>query len=514
MTSKGKVLVVDDDDDILQLVAYTLSRAGYEVSTSSRGDEGAVMACSDGFDLVVLDMMLPGMDGLSVLREIKKAAPGTEVIMLTAHGSVSSAVESMRMGAFDYISKPFALTDLEKVADRAIEKRRLAQVAKAALSLGGPNGLLDAVAASALSLLGADEVLVLDGAERNAGFRSGEGPPPGWSWEGRLAICRRGSELLDASGGEPAALAPVADIPGMVQAGAPAAAMFMRLGEEGLLCALRAAGGQPFGEGEMRRAKAIGPMVSLALENSRLNARLIGVRLRLAQAQKLESLGLLAGQISHDFNNLLAVITASVQLLMENMRPGSNLKLTEGILDMAREGEGLIRQLMLFARREEGPPAPLDLNRAVNDVKLIISMMTGRDSSVEYRQAPDLPAARIRAGHFKQVLLNLVSNSRKSAGPGAKITVTTRRGLAGEDAPAGLKSDDCVVMEVADDGPGLGQEGLHRVFEPFFSTRPAGEGTGLGLSIVRGVVREAGGDVLACNRAGGGALFRVFLPAC
>lgn len=132
MGFKGKILIVDDDADLLQLVSYDLSRCGYEVSTSSNGAEAAAAAASGGFDLVILDLMLPGMDGLSVLGEIKKSAPDTEVIMLTAHGSTRTAVESMRMGAFDYISKPFRIADLEAVAGRAVEKLRLAQLARVA----------------------------------------------------------------------------------------------------------------------------------------------------------------------------------------------------------------------------------------------------------------------------------------------------------------------------------------------------------------------------------------------
>lgn len=155
MAFKGKILMVDDDADLLQLVSYDLSRCGYEVSTSSRGDEGAAAAVSGGFDLVILDLMLPGMDGLSVLGEIKKSAPDTEVIMLTAHGSTRTAVESMRLGAFDYIGKPFRIADLEAVAGRAVAKLRLAQLAR--VSPAAPldlNAVLDGMKPELASLAG------------------------------------------------------------------------------------------------------------------------------------------------------------------------------------------------------------------------------------------------------------------------------------------------------------------------------------------------------------------------
>lgn len=265
MGFKGKILIVDDDADLLQLVSYDLSRCGYEVSTAANGEEGAAAAVSGGFDLVILDLMLPGMDGLSVLGKIKKSAPDTEVIMLTAHGSTRTAVESMRMGAFDYIGKPFRISDLEAVAGRAVEKLRLAQLARVS------------------------------------------------------------------------------------------------------------------------------------------------------------------------------------------------------------------------------PAAPLDLNAVLDEMKPALS---GGAQAPEYRQDPALPRVRIPAERLKGALADIVSGSSRSSG-GGRMIITTRLGLAGEDAPPGIRADDCVVLEVT-----------------------AGQGAAGGLNSVRNVLRESGGDLLACDKPGGGTVLRVFLPAC
>jgi len=515
MGFKGRVLVVDDDEDLRGLVATILSHAGYDVGSASRGDEGAAAAAGGAFDLVVLDMMLPGLDGVSVLREIKRTAPATEVIMLTAHGSVDTAVESMRLGAFDYLKKPFSITDLQAVAEKALEKRRLSELVRAAVSSAGPNGLMEAITASALSLLGGDEALVLlDSGGAGLRLASGAGLE-GKSLKERFDLCLLALGLPGAGGREPLALTPASDPRFAALPGARdlAAAILIPLAEGGALCVGRRAGGGAFGEAELRSARSLGPMVSLAVRNSELSGQLRDVRVQLAQTQKMESLGLLAGQISHDFNNLLSVITGSVQLLMENMRPGSGLKLTEGILQMAKEAEALIKQLLLFSRKDEGAAGPLDLNAAVDEVKLIMAMMAGKEVQLEYRQDRGLARARINTEHFKQVVLNLAANAAKASPEKGRITITTRRGLTGEDSPAGLKAEDCVVLEVADEGAGISPENLDRVFEPFFTTRPAGQGTGLGLHIARSVLRERGGDILAGNRNGEGAVFRVFLPA-
>ena len=515
MGFRGRVLVVDDDEDLRGLVSIVLSNSGYEVATASRGDDGAAAAAGGRFDLVILDMMMPGLDGVAALAEIKRTAPTTEVVMLTAHGSVDTAVESMRLGAFDYLKKPFSITDLQAVAEKALEKRRLSELVRAAVSSTGPNGLMEAITASALSLLAADEALVLiDSGGSGLRLAASAGLEKNDIKKERFSLCVRWLELPEAGGHEPLALLPASDprFSGLPGARDLAAAIFIPLAEGGALCVCRRAGAA-FGETELRSARNLAPMISLAVRNSELNGQLREVRVQLAQTQKMESLGLLAGQISHDFNNLLAVIIGSVQLLMENMRPGTGMKLTEGILQMSKEAEAMIRQLLLFSRKDEGAAGPLDLNAAIDEVKLIIGMMTGKNAQVEYRQDRSLPKAKIRTEHFKQVVLNLAANAGKASPEKGRITITTRRGLTGEDSPAGLKAEDCVVLEVADEGPGIRPENLDRVFEPFFTTKPAGKGTGLGLHIARSVLREQGGDIMAGNRNGGGAVFRVFLPA-
>ncbi|OGR61901.1 MAG: hypothetical protein A2X31_01370 [Elusimicrobia bacterium GWB2_63_22] len=517
MACKGDVLIIDDDPDLLDLISFAFSHSGYRVATAANGAEGVAMIRAGNYDLAILDMMMPEMDGLSALREIKKSGVGTEIVMLTAHISVDTAVESMRLGAFDYLKKPFQLDQLEAVAEKAVEKRRLAVLARAALSAGAPNGLMEAVTTSALTLLGADEALVLlDSGGAGLHLAASAGIEGEERIKYRFELCARGRGLLAEAGAElltvaPAGEARLKDLPGAAEV---ASAIFIPLAEGGLLCACRLGAGAPFGEKEMRRAKTLGPLISLALKNSQLSSQLRSVRIQLAQTQKMESLGLLTGQISHDFNNLLAVITGSVQLMMENMKPGVGMKLSEDILHMAKEAESLIKQLLLFARRDEAPAVPSDLNAVLGDVKLIIEKIAGKEMPVEYALAPALPKVRVKPDHFKQVVINLASNARKSTAGKGRLFISTRQTAAAEPLPAGLRAGAYVVMEVADEGAGISQESMKRLFEPFFTTRAAGQGTGLGLHIVRNILREYGGEIQAGNREGGGAVFRVFLPAC
>lgn len=518
MGFKGEVLIADDDEDLLEMTSMVLSRAGYSVARANNGMDAVELARTRPFDVAVLDLMMPGMDGVSALGEIKKSVPGIEVIILTAHSSVDTAVTSMRLGAFDYIRKPFSLDALEAAVEKAVEKRRVNALLGAAFRAGGANGLLEAIAAAAAKVLGADEVLIEPAGEGRWTGRAVYSPAGPDLGRERTEFCRRGALLLAGTGGEAFCAAPAADprlkdIPG--SAGI-SSALFMPLGEggriSGTLYAGRLPGGLPFGAAELRRAGSFAPVISLALKNYELNEQLREVRVRLAQSQKLESLGMVAGQVSHDFNNLLSVIIGSVQLLMENIGPGTGMRLSEEILHMARESEALVKQLLSFSRRDSGPVEPLDPNDEIRNVAMILAKLPGKDAALEYSLAENLPKVKIRADHFKQALINLVGNAKKAMPDGGKVTVATRLAAPGERVP-GEHAAGWVVLEVADRGPGIKEEDLGRIFEPFFTTRPAGKGTGLGLHIARSAARECGGEAAAANREGGGAVFRLFLPA-
>ncbi len=517
MAFKGEVLVADDDEDLLELVSEVLLRAGYSVARAVNGLDAVELAGSRSFDVVVLDLMMPGLDGVSALEEIKKHSPGVEVFILTAHGSVETAVTTMRLGAFDYLRKPFALDALEAAVERALERKRVNDLLGAAFRAGVPDRLPAEIAASAARLLGADEALLCPAGDSAwAGLAAYSAAGTDFSRE-RAALCAAGEAALAAEGGDIFAAVPSAD-PRLKEAqGAAglAAVLFMPLAENGrrvgTLYAGRLPGGLPFSPADLRRALTFGPALTLALRNYELDGQLRAVRLRLAQAQKLESLGMLAGQVTHDFNNMLSVIIGSVQLLMENLQPGKGMTLSEEILRMARESELLVKQLLSFARRGDGPPAPLDLNAEINNIRMILDRLPGQ-GEVWYDLGVGLPGVRIRADQFKQCVMNLVGNAKNSMPGGGRALVSTRLAAAGERLPEGLPAG-CVVLEVTDEGAGIREEDLPRIFEPFFSTRPAGKGTGLGLHIARSAAREAGGELLAGNRPGGGAVFRMYLPA-
>ncbi|MDP6778840.1 MAG: sigma-54 dependent transcriptional regulator, partial [Candidatus Latescibacteria bacterium] len=122
---KPKILVVDDEVDMLSTCKKFLARGGYDVAVADRGEAGLEVLDADPPDLVLTDLKMPGIDGMEVLRQVKKRLPETIVIVFTGYGTIQDAVRAMKEGAFDFVAKPFTPDQLTFTVERALEHRRL-----------------------------------------------------------------------------------------------------------------------------------------------------------------------------------------------------------------------------------------------------------------------------------------------------------------------------------------------------------------------------------------------------
>jgi signal transduction histidine kinase/CheY-like chemotaxis protein len=237
---------------------------------------------------------------------------------------------------------------------------------------------------------------------------------------------------------------------------------------------------------------------------------------QLAQSQKMEAIGQLAGGVAHDFNNLLTVIMSYSALLLEDIEASDARRLdVEEISAAARRASGLTRQLLAFSRREVVQPRPTSANNVVRDVENMLRRLIGADIRFETTLATDLWLINIDPGQLEQVLLNLAVNARDAMPEGGRLLIQTENVHLDESenqrqlsAPAG----EYVLISVCDSGTGMSEEVLRHVFEPFFTTKPLGKGTGLGLSTVYGIVKQLGGDLWIESEPGAGSKFHVYLP--
>jgi nitrogen-specific signal transduction histidine kinase/ActR/RegA family two-component response regulator len=232
------------------------------------------------------------------------------------------------------------------------------------------------------------------------------------------------------------------------------------------------------------------------------------------QSQKMEVVGLLAGGISHDFNNLLGVILGSADLLFDKAAPNQQRQL-EAIKKAGQSAAHLIRQLLAFSRRQVLRPALLNLNGVVTDVGKMLQRIIGEDVRIVTDLDTSIGAIQADRGQIEQILLNLATNARDAMPSGGTFTIRT------EDAE--LLQDDVsrypyvrpgayVHLSIIDTGVGMSEEVRTRIFEPFFTTKEKGRGTGLGLATVYGIVKQSGGFIWVTSEAGSGAIFDIYLP--
>jgi len=234
---------------------------------------------------------------------------------------------------------------------------------------------------------------------------------------------------------------------------------------------------------------------------------------QLIHAQKMESVGRLAGGVAHDLNNQLSVVLGSAEIARLGLDdPARVTAELERIGAAARKAATLTRQLLAFGRRQVLQPRVLDLNELVGGVREILERVSSADVRLRFALAPGLPSVRVDPTQIEQVILNLAINALDAMPDGGTLTLST----AIEEVrarPAGPAPGRYVVLSVRDTGTGMEPEVLARAFEPFFTTKEVGKGTGLGLSVVHGIVTQSGGHVAAQSEPGQGASFRIYLPA-
>ncbi len=247
----------------------------------------------------------------------------------------------------------------------------------------------------------------------------------------------------------------------------------------------------------------------------------IELETRMRQAEKMEAVGQLASGMAHDFNNVLTAILGNVGLLWAKLeKQPLTLELVTRALERiertAQQGASLTRQLLTFNRREVVKLEPLNPNRILTDAEHMLRRLIAANITVDMHLEPKAYTIRGDAGQIEQILMNLVLNARDTMPRGGRLTITTAN-VELDELYAASHTDACIgphiMLAVRDTGCGMSGDVLKRIYEPFFTTKPAGKGTGLGLATVYAIVRRLGGHITVVSALGEGAEFKVYLPA-
>ncbi len=559
-TDSNLILVVDDDQSTCHVLSTLFARKGCRTEAVSSPGEALSTLNRMKPGVALVDIKLPGMDGLRLLEELKKVSPDTEVIIMTSHASMDTAIEAIRKEAYDYLPKPFDNFDeVWATVQRACEKRSLSlknrellldlqngnrelsaavkrqkSLVDAGRAMGGIcdlHELLDFFVGVAADELEVDRVslMLLDEETREMWIVASRGLEEivkngvrrkvgdgiaGWvAREGKPVLVKdvlsdpRIKEFLHSTHATSFISAPIVlSIP-------------IQLQEKvlGVINVTNRRSGQSFDEEDLAFLYSLAGQAAVAIERTRKYAELQVAyeslkvaQKNLVESERLNALGQMAAGVAHDFNNLLTGILGRVQLLqMKIDAVGTDLPLIRSQLELiekiALQGAATVRRIQEFSRiRKDSPTDPVDVNSVV---KTAVELTRGKWSdecgnrgvSVTVRLSlGQIPATRGNNHDLTQVVTNLIFNAVDAMPEGGELTLRTFLG------------EKTIGLEVSDTGIGMSREVKEKLFQPFFSTK--GNGNGLGTSIVYGIVARHGGEIQVSSEEGGGTTVLLTLP--
>jgi PAS domain S-box-containing protein len=495
-----RILYVDDYPFDRELVRDALEKEheGFEVAEAASRSEFEARLAEGNYDLVLTDFNILGFEGLQVISVVQAVNPSIPVVIVTGTGSEEVAVEAMKRGAADYVIKtPHHIQRLPRTIRAAIEKKRLQdRREQAEKALRESEEKYHSLYASMNEGVALHEI-VHDEAGLPSDYRILEFNPAFGSifgLERAQALGRKASEILGAE-----ALSYLDTYAKVVASGEPASfrATFESMEKSFQVSVSSPAGGK------------FATLFEDISERLRLEAQLF-------QAQRLESIGRLAGGVAHDFNNLLTAITGYSQMLLLQLETQNPMR---GKLDLIKKAadraSALTGQLLAFSRKQLLQPQVLELNDLIASTDKILRRIIGEDIELVTVFGTDIGRIKADPTQLEQVMLNLIVNARDAMPNGGKIIVETSSVELDETYArrhVGVMPGRYVMLAVSDKGCGMDGEVLKHIFEPFFTTKKKGKGTGLGLSTVYGIVKQSGGNIWVYSETGQGTTFKIYLP--
>jgi len=481
------ILVVDDDAQMLRTIKDILRLRGYSAIIAATGGQALEITreMKEAPAVALVDLQLPDMDGIELIRRLREIAATTEVVILTGNASIDSAVRALREHSNDYLVKPVQPDNLVGTIERASERW---QRRRAVLAMRESEERLRLIFDHV-----SDALFIADDSGRII--------------DANPAACALTSQSLETI--QTLTMSQV--LPESSPLGAAEDSVTSSSDSSGITSRRN-------GHSDNRvldvRSAAFAPGVLVYTVRDLTRQRKLEDQL--VQAQKMEAVGQLAGGVAHDFNNLLTVIMSYSSMLLADM--GAN-DATRGdiqeISDAAQRAAALTRQLLAFSRKQVLQIRAVNVNAVVVDVERMLRRLIGEDILLTTHLDPDLALINADPGQLEQVLINLAVNARDAMPGGGDLTITTDNAELSEEhreRHLGAAAGKYVMLAVTDTGSGMTKEVQQRLFEPFYTTKGVGKGTGLGLATVHGIVKQCGGDVYVYSEIGHGTTFKVYFP--
>lgn len=491
-SSMPNILIIDDDKGMCKTLSRILELDGYRISTANTANDGAALIKGDSFNIAILDIRLPDIDGVELLEIIKKTDPDLSIIMMTAYASTENAIKALNRGADAFVTKPFDIEELRALIRKSIdkqmltkEKQRLERELKESLekyrelfeSINDavavfmiPDGKLSIYNKRFIGLFGYSEQELKD-----KGFSDFIHP------EDLPAAMKRFEERIAGK--------PVEDIYEIKVLNKNGEVLFLEIGDRTY-----------FQKGNIFGVEVIMRDVS---ERKKIEEQLI-------QSEKLRVMGQMASGVAHDFNNILSIILGNTELLamqVEILNPKQIKKQLKVIERAALDAAETVRRIQEFTRiRADKEYFKVDINEIVEELKAMSKprwkdQAQGKGINIEFITLlkKDLPHIMGNPSELREVLTNMIFNSIDAMPEGGKILIETK------------SVDKEVHILVTDTGIGISKELRRRIFDPFFTTKGV-VSDGLGLSIAFSIISRHGGRVEVESEEGKGTTFTIILP--
>ncbi|BAY22446.1 multi-sensor hybrid histidine kinase [Calothrix sp. NIES-2100] len=512
ISQQNVILIVDDNYDNLKLLLEYLEESGFKVLVAEDGFSAVEIAENALPDLILLDVLMPGMDGFETCQRLK-SNPDTEnipVIFLTALADKVDLVKGLNLGAVDYITKPLAH---DEVLARIKIHLRLQNLTK---KLTEQNERLEAEISerlqaeqqireqAALLDVTTDAIIVQDLNNQIRFWNKGSEHLYGWTQA--EAIAKNANQLLY----KPEMLSQLPDIEKSLNNNGKGLwqgdlSQITKTGKEIIVSSrwtiMRDLEGQP---------KSILIVNTDITEKKQLEVQFL-------RAQRMESIGTLASGIAHDLNNALTPMLMIAQLLEIKLADENSKQWLEILKSNIKRAADLVKHVLCFSRGFEGKFSTLQIKDVIAETEQIIKQTFPKSITMHIDVAtPSLWNISGDATQIHQVLLNLCINARDAMPDGGKLTISAKNVWI--DSNCARMNIDAqvghyVLITVSDTGKGIPKEIIDRIFEPFFTTKDVGQGTGLGLSTVIGIVKSHNGFVKVVSEIGKGTEFQIYFQA-
>ncbi|MBT3386423.1 MAG: response regulator [Desulfobacula sp.] len=487
-TDRSTILVVDDQPDIVELISQILETEGYHILIAFTGEQALEELEKNPCDIVITDIRMPGMGGITLLREIKQSDPDVEVIIMTGFGSLEHAVRTIRDdGAFDYLTKPF--NDLDRLihtVDQALAKRRLNLKNKTLIQDIMKKKTMARTAMDSIS----DPIILLNPEQTIIGVNKA------------ALTCFGLNDFHEAIG----------------------KLCYKVLGKSQTTCHgcricnfLHTDQTIEFEQKGVWGDDIIENITIYPLQNKGIKQGIlvkiqditqkIKIEEQMQRTDRLASLGTLSAGVSHEIRNPLHVIQLFCGILEKEFAPSDKEKdiLKEIKTSIARIDK-IINQTLNFSRSQDISMEPIKINRLIlENIKFWSSKFKTPGVKLELKLGNSLPAITGDKMSLHQVLNNLIANALDAVGKKGKIKIHTFL------KPAAFHHNrSSLYIEIKDTGPGIKNDDLAKIFNPFFSTKATG--TGLGLSITHKIIKKHGGSIQVKTRPDRGTAFIIELP--